>query len=108
MRSGGERETRGTAALHILLRFGDVAHQGSEVLVAADRGEQNALAIDGDLDLVLHLEPLHGAEIGDHVLHVQLVFAVERQRGVNDCAAFRADRHAVDGDDSAIRPGGCG
>ena len=60
------------------------------------RGEEYPLAVDGDLELVLVLEPANRLEVRSRQRHVKFVVAIER-KGVADAdAADRAERQAVE------------
>ena len=49
-------------------------------LVAAERREVHADAVDRDLQLLRILEPAHRPEVGPEQLDLELILAVERQR----------------------------
>ncbi len=81
----------------ISLAAADMLASGHRVVgLAADLGDEEALAVDGDLELVRPLEARHVADDVAHQEDVERVLAVERKVVLDLDAAARAERQAFD------------
>ena len=105
---GGRHEPRARLHRHAHAqpRVGGVGSRGdgaglSGLGVAADRTEEHPLAVDGDFELVLVLEPANRLEIGARQRDVELVLGVERKRVAHPEATHGAERQALRGAGSA-------
>ena len=63
---------------------------------AADGGQEDALAIDRDLDLMRMLETANPLEVGAVERQRKVILAVEREVVVDGQAADRSERHSFD------------
>ena len=78
--------TRTRSRASVASDFAVMAPVWPSSFVAADRREEDPLAVDGDLELVLVLEAANRLEVGARQRHVEFVLAIER-KGVADADA---------------------
>ena len=73
-----ERHANRESLVDLVARRRRVVARGGHVLVAAERREMHAPAVDADLELMRELETAHRAEIGSKQSDLELILAVER------------------------------
>ena len=96
VRAGLERHAERRPLLDVVARLGHVLEVGLEIVVAADRRQVHALAVDRELELMVVFEAAHDAEIGAEQSDPERVLAVERQRRLGQDPADGADRQPFD------------
>ena len=96
VRAGLERHAERRALLDVVARLRHVLEVGLEVVVAADRRQMHALAVDGEFELMVVFEPAHDAQVRAEQPDREGVLAVERQRRLRENAADGADRQPFD------------
>ena len=72
-------------------------HRPAGFVVRRRPGEEDALAVDRDLDLMRMLEPANRLEVGAKQREREVVLAVEREVVADADAADRAERQALRG-----------
>jgi hypothetical protein len=93
---GAQRHADREALVDLVARCRRIVAGVGDVLVAAERGQVHALAVDADLELMRMLEPAHRAEIRAEQLHLEEVLAVERDVALEHEAADGAERQPLD------------